>query len=87
MKFFDQVGVGQWFRYFTGLVEVFGALLVLIPKTAQAGLLTSGGDDGVGRSDRHFSAWTAYKCNSFGHLLRNSCRDMVFAPRPRFETE
>lgn len=38
VKFFDQVGVGQWFRYFTGLVEVFGALLVLIPKTAQAGL-------------------------------------------------
>ena len=38
VTFFDQVGVGQWFRYFTGVVEVLGALLVLIPRTARAGL-------------------------------------------------
>src|ERR1700730_1678957 len=32
---FDAVGVGQWFRYVTGLLEVLGALLLIIPgKTA-----------------------------------------------------
>ena len=34
---FEQIGLGQWFRCFTGVVEVGGALLVLFPKTAFAG--------------------------------------------------
>ena len=38
VKFFDQVGVGQWFRYLTGIVEVVGGTLVLIPVTARVGL-------------------------------------------------
>lgn len=38
VTFFDRVGIGQWFRYFTGIVEVAGALLVLIPQTARWGL-------------------------------------------------
>lgn len=38
VRFFDQVGIGQWFRYFTGIVEIAGALLVLIPHTARWGL-------------------------------------------------
>jgi uncharacterized membrane protein YphA (DoxX/SURF4 family) len=29
---FDQVGFGQWFRYFTGLCEVVGGVGVLIPS-------------------------------------------------------
>jgi putative oxidoreductase len=37
-KFFDQVGFGQWFRYCTGVVEILGALLVLVPRTVEAGL-------------------------------------------------
>lgn len=37
-KFFDQVGFGQWFRYCTGVVEILGALLVLVPWTVEAGL-------------------------------------------------
>src|SRR5579872_7297059 len=36
--FFTRVGFGQWFRTFTGVVEILGAVLVLIPKTATAGL-------------------------------------------------
>ena len=36
--FFQQVGIGHWFRYFTGAVEILGGLLVLIPRTATAGL-------------------------------------------------
>lgn len=31
VRMFDQIGFGQWFRYFTGVVEVTGALLLLIP--------------------------------------------------------
>ena len=38
VKLFQQVGAGQWFRYFTGLVEVLGGVLVLIPWTVTAGL-------------------------------------------------
>jgi uncharacterized membrane protein YphA (DoxX/SURF4 family) len=38
VKFFNQVGVGQWFRYLTGIVEVTGGALVLIPVTARVGL-------------------------------------------------
>lgn len=32
---FDQIGYGQWFRYLTGGLEVAGAILILIPKTAK----------------------------------------------------
>jgi putative oxidoreductase len=35
---FQQIGIGQWFRYFTGAVEVLGGLFVLIPKTVSLGL-------------------------------------------------
>lgn len=38
VKFFDQVGIGQWFRYFTGIVEIAGAGLVLVPRSARLGL-------------------------------------------------
>jgi putative oxidoreductase len=29
---FEQVGLGQWFRYFTGTLEVIGAVGLLVPK-------------------------------------------------------
>ena len=35
---FRQIGFGQWFRIFTGVVEIAGGVLVLIPWTATAGL-------------------------------------------------
>jgi putative oxidoreductase len=31
---FDKVGVGQWFRYLTGFLEVIGAIGLFIPRTA-----------------------------------------------------
>lgn len=34
---FARIGVGQWFRYATGAVQIAGGLLVLIPKTATYG--------------------------------------------------
>lgn len=28
---FDQIGLGQWLRYFTGTLQLLGAVFVLIP--------------------------------------------------------
>ena len=30
---FEQIRVGEWFRYVTGLVEIVGAIGLLVPKT------------------------------------------------------
>jgi putative oxidoreductase len=40
--FYDQVGFGQWFRYFTAVIEILGAFLVLFPQTVTAGLAVLG---------------------------------------------
>jgi|SRR5690349_14093057 len=34
---FDVIGLGQWFRYFTGVVETLGGLLFLIPRATTIG--------------------------------------------------
>ena len=34
---FDHVGLGQWFRLVTGLVEIAGAIALLVPATAAFG--------------------------------------------------
>ncbi|MBZ5578803.1 MAG: DoxX family protein [Acidobacteriia bacterium] len=39
VRIFRQIGLGDWFRYFTGVVEVAGGLLVLVPRTALAGMI------------------------------------------------
>lgn len=36
---FDAVGLGQWFRYFTGVSQLVGALLLLTPLAAAGGAL------------------------------------------------
>ena len=30
---FDAVGLGQWFRYFTAVLEIGGSILLLVPRT------------------------------------------------------
>jgi uncharacterized membrane protein YphA (DoxX/SURF4 family) len=40
---FEQIHAGEWFRYFTGVVESAAALLVLIPRAAIFGLLLLSG--------------------------------------------
>jgi len=37
VQIFDLIGVGQWFRYVTGFVEVAGAILLLVPSTGFIG--------------------------------------------------
>jgi hypothetical protein len=39
---FRDIGVGQWFRYVTGALEVVGATLMLAPFTSGAGSLALG---------------------------------------------
>ena len=43
---FEKFGLGQWFRYFTAIVEGIGAILTLIPATSPFGLLVLLGVDG-----------------------------------------
>jgi len=36
---FDAIGIGQWFRYVTGLIEVVSAVALLVPSLAVFGAL------------------------------------------------
>ena len=36
---FDAIGIGQWFRYVTGLIEVSSAIALLVPSFAVFGAL------------------------------------------------
>src|SRR6266853_1763668 len=36
---FDTIGIGQWFRYVTGLIEVGSAIALLVPSIAVFGAL------------------------------------------------
>ena len=40
---FAAIGLGQWFRYFTGAFQLAGALLLLVPRTARLGGALIGG--------------------------------------------
>jgi putative oxidoreductase len=42
VRIFEKIGVGQWFRYFTGVMQVSGALLLLTRKTRALGALMLG---------------------------------------------
>jgi hypothetical protein len=39
---FEQIGLGQWFRYVTALVELTGVVALLVPGFALAGALWLG---------------------------------------------
>ena len=42
VRLFEQIGIGQWFRYVTAIVEIVGGVLMLVPSaTPLAVLLTS----------------------------------------------
>ncbi|AYG64470.1 DoxX family protein [Rhizobium jaguaris] len=34
---FEQVGLGQWFRYFTGILELIGGIALLVPRISIIG--------------------------------------------------
>jgi putative oxidoreductase len=37
VRIFEQIGLGQWFRYLTAALQVLGGILVLFPQTLTAG--------------------------------------------------
>jgi putative oxidoreductase len=39
---YSQIGFGQWFRYFTGVLEVLGAVLIIGSRTVTVGLMVLG---------------------------------------------
>jgi uncharacterized membrane protein YphA (DoxX/SURF4 family) len=39
VRLFGQIGLGQWFRYLTGAMQIAGGVLVLIPRTSLAGIV------------------------------------------------
>ena len=43
VQLFDAVGVGQWFRFVTGALEIGGAILLLVPAFAGRGALLLAG--------------------------------------------
>lgn len=40
---YDQIGVGQWFRFVTGIVEIGGVILLWVPAMQILGALLLGG--------------------------------------------
>ena len=40
---FEAIGIGQWFRYVTGIIELVAATLLIIPRLAIFGALTLAG--------------------------------------------
>jgi uncharacterized membrane protein YphA (DoxX/SURF4 family) len=38
IKLFNQIGWGDWFRYLTGILQVTGAVLVVVPRTFPIGI-------------------------------------------------
>jgi putative oxidoreductase len=39
VQYFDAIGWGQWFRYATGLLDVAGVILILVPRSIFYGAL------------------------------------------------
>lgn len=36
---FEHIGLGQWFRYLTGALEILGAVLIIVPSTVAFGAI------------------------------------------------
>ena len=37
VEIFEKLGAGQWFRYFTGSLEVIAAIMIVVPRTVVVG--------------------------------------------------
>jgi uncharacterized membrane protein YphA (DoxX/SURF4 family) len=42
IRIFARIGLGDWFRYLTGVMQVGGALLLLVPPLVTAGTIVLG---------------------------------------------
>lgn len=57
VRIFARIGFGQWFRYLAGVLQVGGALLLLVPRTVVAGAVLLGCTLGGAPSSR--SWWSS----------------------------
>lgn len=39
IRVFAEIGIGQWFRYATGILEIVGAALILVPRATMAAVV------------------------------------------------
>jgi uncharacterized membrane protein YphA (DoxX/SURF4 family) len=42
VQMFTNIGLGDWFRYLTGLIQCTAGLLLLVPRTTKAGAALAG---------------------------------------------
>jgi len=42
VRIFHDIGFGEWFRYLTGVMQVGGAVLLLVPRAAAVGFILLG---------------------------------------------
>ncbi len=76
---FDGIGIGQWFRYLTGVIEVGGALLLLLPATSLiAGLMLGATMVGAVAAHLFFIPGSAVPAVVLGAL----CAVVVYHQRP-----
>jgi len=43
IRIFERIGFGQWFRHATGVVEILGGALLVLPRTRYVGAVLLGG--------------------------------------------
>lgn len=82
---FDAIGIGQWFRYMTGSIEVLGAVMLIIPTTRlYAGLML--GATMVGATLSHLIVVPGSPLPAI--ILGLLCATVVWSSRPaRFRSE
>ena len=72
---FDAIGIGQWFRYVTGSIEVVSAVALLVPAWAAFGALLLIPDDG--RRRLHPSVHRRRVCGARNRAAHRIPRDRV----------
>jgi hypothetical protein len=93
VKLFHQIGWGDWFRYLTGILQITGAVLVVVPRTfpIDIGILacTMLGAAAVWivkfggrrmRSSRRRSSWRSSPSDSTARASTTSCQTKASRP-------
>jgi putative oxidoreductase len=47
VEYFTAIGWGQWFRYLTGLLDIAGSVLLIVPRCASYGAIVLAGSAGL----------------------------------------
>src|SRR5258708_39062694 len=80
VQLFEQIGAGQWFRIVTGLVEVAGAVALLVPGFAALGAALARCDDVLRGADALLHP--AHERAAGARPARAQCSRRLAAARP-----